>query len=496
MAKEQLHRFVRSRKERIAEAFGRKPVFSKRKMLGSLAGAEAALKALAESGNIRAAERERLGRQFGKLVGESGYSIPFDSRAFLLSELARSVRGIAGGSIPLSGAEKAVVKGKILRDLLARGQTESGKFFRIRCRQPGAAGKGMAGTEFAFHVDGAGDVAVFRLSEGRGTEFTIDSLREADGAIAGKAEAILGMPWFELLGRRLAWVQREIIRQGFLLRMPEGIHKTSPGFAKLFLHESTSRHALYFNPKSEHVRQTMGKYYILLPGAMPKVDLSRLPESVRSGRKPAEQRESDRYMTRERLEKRRGLKLKPEGDSGTTHWTDDRGYKEYSRRTGVDFEGLFRGKRVLDVGCGAGNFVAQARGKGIFAEGVDPNAPAGSEHLHKMNLHEFEPKYKYDCVVSVKAIPVVNETAYGQRQNIYLMLNFLKPGGMLVVNAFQGTFKGEPVRGSQGFSTTMLKKLQKLGFELDFPAKGQDRLIIRKKSEDQVEQLGRMLGVI
>ncbi|MCX6801645.1 MAG: methyltransferase domain-containing protein [Candidatus Diapherotrites archaeon] len=502
MAKKQGRRLIKAAKERIAESFGRSRIVSGKRMEQNLGSAEAALKGLVSSKRIPEAERQSLGKIFGRLITESKY-VPFDSRALVLEEFTRSAQGLSGGEIPLSEGSRLAAKFRILNYILqspvsifSGSKTSYPKSeSRIRYKRSHRFTDGsIARNVFALNVAGAGDVAVFNLRAGKQGEFVVDFIRETAGSSLPNAERLMKMPWYEAVGNRLASAQKQVIEQGFLLRMPEGIHETSPEFAKLFLSGRASENALYFNPASGQVRQRIGKYYILLPGAMPKVDLSRLPESVLRGRKPPEQRESDRYRTRERLEKR-GLKFMPETDTVNAKYTRDRSYSDYKELTGVDFEGLFKGKRGLDVGCGYGKFVEQARKKGILVEGVDPVAPEG-EYFHRVLFHEFKPKHKYDFVVSIESIPKYNKSAYSRRLNLYLLLKCLVPGGMLIMNPFLAGREHARLQGNVGIWGSTIRKMEKLGFEIDCPEQHQERIIIGKKSEEQVERLGRMLGVI
>ncbi|MCX6801818.1 MAG: methyltransferase domain-containing protein [Candidatus Diapherotrites archaeon] len=211
-------------------------------------------------------------------------------------------------------------------------------------------------------------------------------------------------------------------------------------------------------------------------------------------RTPLRQRVRRRYSVKERLE-RRGVRLVPHREKGDILWDSDRNYAEYRKRTGIDFEALFKGKRVLDVGCGDGMFVHEARNREILAEGIDPAAP-NREGFHRMHLDEFFPDHKFACVVAVKSLPVIPKDAYSRRLAIYDMLRLAEPGGIVVIHLFQGNLSTPRRNDSAGLPSSTLRKLQKSGFELVFPKDYEERLIIKKKNEKQVEHLGKLLGVI
>jgi len=502
MVKGQRHQFLRAGRERIAEAFGRKPIVSKKRTEKHIKGAEAALKELAASERIPKEERNALDKKFSDIIAESKY-LPFDSRSFVLGELAKSMQGISSGALSISESKRQIAKFRIFNNLLRSTYSISGagiasypkSQYRFRYKRSHKFADGSVAKDvFALNVNGAGDIAVFNLRSGKPGEFVVDFIRETAGSALSRAEKLLERPWLEAVGNKFAIAQKLVIKQGFLLRMPEKIHETNPEFAKLYLSDSASENARYFNPYCKKTRELMGGLANYLPGMYPFRDKVHLT-AEQLKRKPRTQRERDRLNTRERLEKRRRIKLIPETKTAEAEYTRDWHYSDYREHMGVDFKELFEGKRGLDVGCGYGNFVKEARRKGILVEGVDTAAPQG-EYFHRVLFHDFKPKHKYAFITSHLSIPKYNKGAYSRRLNIYLMLKCLEPEGMLIIHPFTGDRKYARLKGNDSIAGATLRKMESLGLEIDYPERGQERIIIKKKNEKQVERLGRMLGVI
>lgn len=218
-------------------------------------------------------------------------------------------------------------------------------------------------------------------------------------------------------------------------------------------------------------------------------------------KKSTEQRVADWFKTKERLEERRGLKLQPERVLHRPEAPSNRGFSEYQFATGIDFEELYKGKRVLDVACGVGVFVRQAREKGILAEGLDPTAFRADEHIHRVHLDEFKPKHQYSCVVSMFGLPFYSSDAYNMRSSLYHMLRLVEPGGMLVIHPWNPEKpRNRPPNAMWAITGSTIRKLKQLGFELDFsPPTYNPRymtLIIKKENEVQVMALGQRLGIV
>lgn len=225
------------------------------------------------------------------------------------------------------------------------------------------------------------------------------------------------------------------------------------------------------------------------------------PKKVRL-KKTQEQRIADRFKTKKRLTGRR-LGFYPDRipNREIECLTPMRGFEEYKLFTSIDFEKLFKGKRVLDVACGRGVFVREAREKGILAEGLDPQYNGKNTHIHRGYLDEFNPKHKYPCVISMFGLPYYSSNAYNRRLSLYGMLRLVEPGGMLVIHPwFPEKPKGIKQDAMYAISGSTLRKLGLLQFELDYrpPTYGPEyaTLIIKKKNERQVELLGKLFGVI
>lgn len=218
-------------------------------------------------------------------------------------------------------------------------------------------------------------------------------------------------------------------------------------------------------------------------------------------KKSRDQRFEDLFRTKERLEERRGMKFHADRVFEPPEAPSSRSFFEYQSATGVDFEKLFKGKRVLDVACGMGVFVKQAMEKGILAEGIDPTAFRPNEHIHRIHLDEFNPKQKYSCVVSMFGLPFYSRNAYNVRLSLYHMLRLVEPGGMLVIHPWHPEKpKNRQARAMWAITGSTLRKLTQLRFVLDFTAPtyhpNYGTLIIKKKDEIQVMALGQRLGIV
>lgn len=218
-------------------------------------------------------------------------------------------------------------------------------------------------------------------------------------------------------------------------------------------------------------------------------------------KKSLEKRVADSFRTKERLEGRRGLKFFADRVFHRPEAPSTRDYGSYKKSTGIDFEKLFKGKRVLDVACGMGVFVREAREKGILAEGLDPMAFKGTEHIHKLHIDEFNPKHKYPCVVSMFGLPFYSSNAYNVRFSIYHMLRLVEPGGILVIHPWHPTKpKNRRAEAMWAITGSTLKKLKEVGFDLDFTPPTYDprcgTLIIKKPGEIELLMLGQRFGIV
>lgn len=214
---------------------------------------------------------------------------------------------------------------------------------------------------------------------------------------------------------------------------------------------------------------------------------------------------------KEKLIKRKGLKLKPDKISpplseSFKRVTRSRNYQNYSKISLTDFS-VFRGKRVLDVGCGDGVFVQEARERGILAEGIDPTFTGKNPNIKNLNLNEFKSKQKYDCVISIYGLPYYSSNTFNARLAVYQMLKLVKPGGTLIVypvtfpnKSFSANpYQARAPRVPSGVTLSMIRKLRAEGFEIQIKKRSkslQATLIVRKKNEPQTKKLGERLGVI
>lgn len=94
--------------------------------------------------------------------------------------------------------------------------------------------------------------------------------------------------------------------------------------------------------------------------------------------------------------------------------------------------------RILDIGCGAGEFVRIAAGLGFAAEGIDPNLPAALESpVLRRADPEILPAGGYDVVTLLNVAEHVTDPLRLFRASVRL----LRPGGvMLVTCPFGGSW--------------------------------------------------------
>lgn len=86
--------------------------------------------------------------------------------------------------------------------------------------------------------------------------------------------------------------------------------------------------------------------------------------------------------------------------------------------------------RLIDVGCGGGNFVEIARRLGYDAEGIDPFLPEGNQspYLRRGSPGDLDP-YSYDVVVLLN----VAEHLIEPRDMFTEIRRILKPGGVFLL---------------------------------------------------------------
>lgn len=113
----------------------------------------------------------------------------------------------------------------------------------------------------------------------------------------------------------------------------------------------------------------------------------------------------------------------------------DWNYKEdkWEYRTALPY--VRTGERLLDVGCGEGNFLTQALARGAEPSGVEPNRTA-AQIARSKNLHVFEAFSEvhglgtpYDVITAFQVLEhVVDPIAF-----IGGCVELLRPGGVLIV---------------------------------------------------------------
>ncbi len=93
-------------------------------------------------------------------------------------------------------------------------------------------------------------------------------------------------------------------------------------------------------------------------------------------------------------------------------------------------------RRVLDYGCGTGDFLAEARRSGMEVEGMEPDATAKANALKKHGLHLHDPnqllewnKGGFDIITLWHVL----EHVHSLSKTIGRLRELLNPGGRLVV---------------------------------------------------------------
>lgn len=115
--------------------------------------------------------------------------------------------------------------------------------------------------------------------------------------------------------------------------------------------------------------------------------------------------------------------------------TFDWNYKEDKWEHQAALPHVQAGQRVLDVGCGEGNFLAKAQGTGAMAFGIELNrkaaaiASAKGIHVYEELLHSHQAVDFYDVVTSFQVLEhVADPVAFIQG-----CIRVLRPGGTLVI---------------------------------------------------------------
>lgn len=113
----------------------------------------------------------------------------------------------------------------------------------------------------------------------------------------------------------------------------------------------------------------------------------------------------------------------------------DWNYKEDKWEHQAALPYIERGRRVLDVGCGEGNFLAKAQANGAIASGIELNQKAAKIaadkgiQMHAESLHDHQFSGFYDVVTSFQVLEhVADPVAFVQG-----CIKVLRPGGTLVI---------------------------------------------------------------
>lgn len=105
-------------------------------------------------------------------------------------------------------------------------------------------------------------------------------------------------------------------------------------------------------------------------------------------------------------------------------------------------EGRVPGRRLLDVGCGYGHFLAHARDRGWEGTGLEPSAQAAAAARSIPGVRIWEGNIaglagspeRFDCIT---AWNVLDQVA-NPRRDLELLVELLSPGGWLLVRVLNG----------------------------------------------------------
>jgi SAM-dependent methyltransferase len=87
--------------------------------------------------------------------------------------------------------------------------------------------------------------------------------------------------------------------------------------------------------------------------------------------------------------------------------------------------------RVLEVGCGAGDFARAMAGRGYLVTAIDPEAPEGSI-FRRVMLEDFDDEELFDAVVANRSLHHIHEL----NGALAKIRSLLVPGGILILNEF------------------------------------------------------------
>ncbi|MDO8537729.1 MAG: hypothetical protein Q7S21_02490 [archaeon] len=198
----------------------------------------------------------------------------------------------------------------------------------------------------------------------------------------------------------------------------------------------------------------------------------------------------------------RGIKFKHDDILVPSMDLRDRNLKTYLTIFNLAEEDLI-GKKVLDVGTGVGNFVYEARKKGINAIGIDPAIGDQTSFLKRITAQEINYNKEFDIIFSCVSIPSYLKTAHNTRLSIFNMVNALKVNGQLLifpVDIFTSKKSGLQIYrvATQTWPfralnlNTLMKKLKKCGFRCE---ENNRVLQIKRTKFSNIKKLQELLGL-
>jgi SAM-dependent methyltransferase len=163
----------------------------------------------------------------------------------------------------------------------------------------------------------------------------------------------------------------------------------------------------------------------------------------------------------------------------------------------LDRAGVTSGTRLLDIGCGSGDALALAHGRGATAIGLDANPAGGGSRVLQGDLAQLPFQRGSIDVVLAECVLCLAEdldAALGQTRRV------LGPDGTLALSdvIVESTLPGVPQRVSEPLCLTgrreqahLIDRIEQAGFEVTAVASHHDALLdMRDRARDRVDYVG------